>query len=127
MKLAQFGLTKEGIVHKPFDHFFIQLLETLLDFGNVDILPPRFLPFSRRLFVCRRRISRPLQGLYDRHFDSFSAIIVLCTVYRWNVVSRVEIGYKCITKFDEFTVLVGLARPEIFTDAGSTFWTFVIR
>lgn len=74
---------------EPLDDFLVQLLETFLDLGDIDVLSPRLLSLSGGLLVGRRGIRRrPCEGFYDWHVDLLSfedAAELQCVVVFWVV------------------------------------------
>jgi hypothetical protein len=53
--------------HAPLDYLVVELLQALLDLGNVDILAPRLFAFPGRLLVLLGGIRIARQGLEDGH------------------------------------------------------------
>lgn len=51
----------------PLDDLLVQVLETLLHFGNVDIFPPGLLAFSGRLTVLLRGVWVARLASENRH------------------------------------------------------------
>lgn len=62
--------TRKG-ANLPLDNFLVQVLETLLHFGNIDIFPPGLLALSRWLTVLLRGVWIARLASENGHFDEW--------------------------------------------------------
>lgn len=92
LNYSQYRLLRcQGYHFLPLNDFFVEIFETLLHVGHIDILPPRFLALSRGLAVLLRGIGVTRLASEDGHVWRLAGNVVICRLQRWGRSTTVSL------------------------------------